>query len=148
MQINLLYGTQSGTAEFLCEDLEAALTEHDCNVASLESRGPADLKSDDLHVFVIASYSTGDVTGTAQVFLDTLEEDKPDLTGHRFAVFGLGDQTFDTYNEGSEKMMQALLACKATMIGERGLFDASSADMPEDVATPWLKDLLGEFATT
>ena len=43
---------------------------------------------------------------------------------------------------GSEKLADVLRGAGATQIGERGLFDASTLDMPEDIAVPWLKDIL------
>jgi MioC protein len=30
----------------------------------------------------------------------------------------------------------------AKQVGERGLFDASTGEMPEDLAIPWLRDIL------
>jgi MioC protein len=63
-----------------------------------------------------------------------------------FAIFGLGDQGYaDTFNMGSEKLAELLKGAGATQIGERGLFDASTGDMPEDIAIPWLEDILSDM---
>ncbi|MEM9141137.1 MAG: flavodoxin domain-containing protein [Pseudomonadota bacterium] len=146
MQIHFLHGTETGTAEFLCEDLQSAIqSDAESEITSLDEIQPSALTNDKFYVFVTATFGSGDLPGTAQDFFDALERDKPDLSHVRFAIFGLGDTTFgETYNQGSEKLMTQLLACNAKMVGERGLFDASSSDMPEDVAIPWLKGVMGQ----
>ena len=48
---------------------------------------------------------------------------------------------------GSEMCIRdRLKGAGAKQIGERGLFDASTLDMPEDIAIPWLKDILAEMS--
>ncbi|MEM9060232.1 MAG: flavodoxin domain-containing protein [Pseudomonadota bacterium] len=144
MQVHFVYGTETSTAEFLCEDLSNALPDG-CSgtVSSMETVDPTTLDSSTFYVLVSSTFGSGDVPGTAVDFYEKLQKQSPDLSHVRFAVFGLGDTTFgETYNQGSEKLMTQMLACKATMVGERGLFDSSSPDMPEDIAVPWLLGIL------
>ena len=76
-------------------------------------------------------------------FVRDLTDTKPNLSSLNFAIFGLGDQGYaDTFNMGSEKLAELLKGAGATQVGERGLFDASTGDMPEDIAIPWLEDIL------
>ena len=144
MQIHLLYGTETGTAEILCDDLKDELEgEIESEVQSLEDMAPADLSKDALNVFVVATTGSGDLPFTAIPFFDKLEAEKPDLSEIQFAIFGLGDKTFAaTFNFGSEKVMNKLLELGAKQVGARGLFDASGNDMPEEVAMPWLRETL------
>jgi len=144
MQLHFLYGTETGTAEFLCEDMvEAAGSDWTTEVSSIDTMSPADLSADDFYILVTSTYGTGDLPTLALEFFEALENDKPNLSHVNFAIFGLGDETFgETYNKGSERLMTAMLACKATMIGERGLFNAAAADMPEDIGVPWLEGIL------
>jgi len=144
MQLHFLHGTETGTAEYLCEDMaEAAGSDWTTEVASLDTVKPADLNADTFYVLVTSTYGTGDLPTLAVEFFETLENDRPDLSHVKFAIFGLGDETFgETYNKGSERLMTQMLACKASMIGERGLFNAASADMPEDVGVPWVEGIL------
>ncbi|MEO0429691.1 MAG: flavodoxin domain-containing protein [Pseudomonadota bacterium] len=144
MKLQFLYGTETGTAEMLCDDLKAAVDERlDCSIADMDATKPAVLESDTFYVLVSSTTGSGDVPGSAEAFFKALTTEKPDLSHVRFAIFGLGDTTFgDTFAQGSEKIMTAMLACEASMIGERGIFDASSNDMPEDIAIPWLEQLL------
>ena len=141
MKIKLLYGTESGNSEMLCDDLKDELdAENDVDISSFADVTPDDLDRDTFYILVTSSHGNGDLPAAAAEFVDALEEQKSNLTGITFAVFGLGDMVFhETFNQGSETLMKAMLAHKATMIGERGLHDASTGEMPEDIAIPWLE---------
>ncbi|MEM7268269.1 MAG: flavodoxin domain-containing protein [Pseudomonadota bacterium] len=148
MNIHFLHGTETGTAEFLCDDLKAEVPdEHTSAISSLTDTSPADLEAGTFYIVVSSTFGSGDVPDTAKSFYEALTEGKPDLSHVSFAIFGLGDMSFgETYNGGSEKLMAALTGCGARMVGERGLFDASTPDMPEDIAVPWMEGLLAELA--
>ncbi|MEM9724453.1 MAG: flavodoxin domain-containing protein [Pseudomonadota bacterium] len=144
MRLNFLYGTESSTAELLCDDLQAAVEEgNETSIANMEDVDASTLEAEPLYILVSSTYGNGEVPASAEEFYKTLTEQKPDLSHVRFAIFGLGDTSFDeTFNHGSEKIMNAMVACGAKMIGERGVFDASSGDMPEDVGVPWLEGIV------
>ncbi|MEM7747179.1 MAG: flavodoxin domain-containing protein [Pseudomonadota bacterium] len=147
-KLHFLFATETGTAEYLADDLsDSVADEFDCEVTSLQHMDPVNLQSEAIYVIVSSTFGMGDVPNTAQTFLDKLNDNRPDLTAVRFAVFGLGDQSFgETYNQGSEKLMAALLACNATMVGERGLYDSSASDeSPEDLGIPWLKEIIAKL---
>lgn len=148
MKIHFLYGSQSGTAEILCDNLTDSLSDGwDGKVSSLDEVDPTDLDAETFYVLISATFGSGQVPDSAQSFLDVLEERKPDLSRIRFAIFGLGDRSFgETFNNGSKLLMTEMLACNAQMVGERGLHDASSEDLPQNVALPWLKCILDQFS--
>ena len=148
MGFHFLYGTESGTAELLAEDMEAAISgDHDTQVSNLEEVTPSDLNKNDIYIMVCSTYGTGDLPASATAFYASLQNDKPNLSGVTFAIFGLGDMTYsETFNQGSEKLMTELKALGANQIGDRGLFDASEPDMPEDVAVPWLHGIVAQLA--
>ena len=147
MKIGLFYGTETGNAEMLCEDIEQELgSGFDCDIQSLGDVDPAALDPGTFYFFVTSTYGNGDLPTTALPFEDAMEQVKPDLSGVRFAIFGLGDQVFsETFNHGSQRLMQMLQGAKAEMVGERGLHDASSYEMPEDIALPWVQTILAEL---
>ncbi|MEM9497147.1 MAG: flavodoxin domain-containing protein [Pseudomonadota bacterium] len=144
MRIDFLHGTETGTAEIVCEDLNDAVAgQVETTIASLEDVDPSELSGDTLYIVVCSTFGSGDLPSTAEPFMQKLEKTMPDLKHVRFALFGLGDRTFgETFNQGSETLMTALLARGAQMVGDRGIADASSADMPEEIAIPWLQDIL------
>ncbi|MEM6371694.1 MAG: flavodoxin domain-containing protein [Pseudomonadota bacterium] len=146
MKIGLYYGSETGNSEMLCEDMEAELgADYDCHISSLADVDPCALSRDTFYIFVTSTYGNGDLPSTALPFEEAIKGQSPDLSGVRFAMFGLGDQVFsETFNHGSLKLSQMLLDCKAEMIGERGLHDASGFDMPEDVALPWVTGIMAQ----
>ena len=88
----------------------------------------------------------GDMPDSTIDFVKSVNDTSPDLSALNFAIFGLGDQGYaDTFNMGSEKLANLLTGAGATQIGTRGLFDASTGDMPEDIAIPWLEDILANM---
>lgn len=143
MNIQFLYGTETGTAEMLAEDMAASVSGHDTEVQDMDDVDAATLNGDAFYVLVCSTFGTGELPSTAEAFFDKLQSAKPDLSSVKFSIFGLGDRTFsETFNHGSENLMNEMIACKATMVGERGIYDASGGDMPEDIAVPWLTDIL------
>lgn len=145
MKLGLLYGTETGNSEMLCEDIEIDLGDTwDCALQNLADVDPATLDAETFYIVVTSTYGNGDLPTTAVPFYDRLEAEKPDLSQMRFAIFGLGDMVFEaTFAHGSERLMEMLLACGATMVGTRGIHDASTTLPPEDIALPWVHEILG-----
>ncbi|MEL7524841.1 MAG: flavodoxin domain-containing protein [Pseudomonadota bacterium] len=144
MRVQFLSGTETGTAEILCEDLSIGVAgKVEASFASLADISPTELIPDVFYIFVSSTTGNGDIPATAENFYKSLRQETPDLSNIRFAMFGLGDRSFDfTFNQGSEKLMIELIRCNAVQVGERGLHDGSSDDLPEEVAMPWLEKVL------
>lgn len=144
MQVGIYYGSETGNAEMLCEDIEAELGDgFACEISSLSEVDPAGLDPGSFYIFVTSTYGNGDLPTLALPFEEALLTNKPDLSGVRFAIFGLGDMVFaETFNHGSQKLAQMLVAHGAQQVGERGIHDASSFEMPEDIALPWVQTVL------
>ena len=148
MNVGLYYGSETGNSEMLCEDIEAELGEgFTCDIQSLADVDPAALDKSWFYIFVTSTYGNGDLPSTALPFEAALTGDTPDLKGLRFAIFGLGDQVFaETFNHGSKKLAEMLVAQGAVQVGERGLHDASGFEMPEDNALPWVQGIMDQIA--
>ena len=147
MQIGIYYGSETGNAEMLCEDIEAELGEgYQCDIKPLSDVDPAEFDTETFYIFVTSTYGNGDLPTTALPFEDALKEGQPDLAGVRFAIFGLGDMVFsETFNHGSKKLAEMLVERGAVQVGERGIHDASSFEMPEDIALPWVQTILPQM---
>ena len=148
MRINLLYGTETGNAEMLCEDIEASLTaKHEVTMTNLEDATQENLTAQGVYIFVCSTYGDGDLPASAIDFGEMMEADKPDLSAMTFSIFGLGDMDYEeTYNNGSQRLLDLLTGCGATQHGPRGLYDASSGKPPEDSALPWVAARLAELS--
>ncbi|EZI29456.1 MULTISPECIES: flavodoxin domain-containing protein [Pseudomonas] len=143
MNIHVLYGTETGNAEMVADDIVDALSA-DVSIESFDMSkcSVADLSADVFYFIVCSTYGDGELPQSAQPFFDALNSQRPDLSGLRFAVFGLGDSFYETFNRGSEIIAQTLTELGAEQVGERGMHDASAGQLPGDIAMPWAKAVL------
>lgn len=145
MQIAILYGTETGNAEMLAEDIADHLSDHDASVTNLADFDPTDFDPDTFYVIVSSTYGDGELPASAQPFAERMAAQKPDLAGIRFAVFGMGDSEYpETFNFGGKRMEELLTSAGAEMVGERVTHDASGSDMADDLALPWVEGVLAE----
>lgn len=142
--VTVLFGTESGGAEMVAGDLARALG-GDVEVRDLADVAPEELDPSRLHLVVCSTYGDGEVPTAARPFHAALVERRPDLSGLRYAVFGMGDRSYTrTYSRGSELVDEALAACGAERCGEYGRHDAGGAVDAADAALEWLDGVLAE----
>lgn len=138
MQIAILYGTETGNAEMLAEDIADHLSDHVVTVTNLADFAPSEFDPRTLYLIVTSTYGDGELPASAQPFGAAMAAGAPDLTGIQFAVFGLGDSEYpETFNFGGKRLEEMLVAAGATLLGERVTHDASGDDMADDLAYPW-----------
>jgi MioC protein len=88
---------------------------------------------------VSATHGTGEIPTNILPLAETLERERPDLSGHRYGVIALGDRTYqDTFCGGGKKLDQVFAACGARKLGERLEVDASSQPLPDEEALGWI----------
>lgn len=144
MNALILYGTETGNAEACATAISQVLEGTvDSEVHDLADTTPDALTGGaDLVVLVTATHGEGDFAGGGADFFEALTESKPDLTGVRFAVFGLGDSYYTTFNQAGETAATLLTTLGAEQIGETARHDASSGDDPEEIAEEWVREVL------
>ena len=144
MKIAVLYGTESGNAELIAEDLGAKLAEgHEVEVCDLRDYAPDRLSPETFYLIVCSTHGEGELPNSAIPFFAALNEVVPDLTGVRYAMFGLGDTFYEeTYSQGSEHIDRRFTELGAVRVGEYGRHDASSWDLASDIALEWLPGVL------
>lgn len=141
MKINILVGTMTGTAQMCAQEIELALDGDDIQVATLlmDKLDPS-VFTDREAVYLVctSTYGQGDVPDNAKALYEALCSNKPDLSGVRYGVFGLGDRTYaETYNFGGKRFDDILAELGAERIGDRLMHDASSGTLPEEIAIEW-----------
>lgn len=142
MKINILYGTETGNAELVADDIQDNLSEiFDVECYDMAKIGINNILAGDVLFIICSTYGEGELPNSAQPFFELLKNEKPDLSGVKFATFGLGDSFYETFNKGSEIIANALIQLGAIELGVRGVHDASSGKIPSDVALNWLEDI-------
>lgn len=142
--MKILYGTETGNAELVAEDIVEAL-----DAAGIQSQAfdMADWQVEELNrerffVIVCSSYGDGELPDSAQPFYESLCKVAPDLSRCTFASFGLGDSFYETFNAGVNTIEEKLVELGATKVGVRGEHDASEGTIPTDEAIDWVETVL------
>ncbi|KXJ28988.1 NADPH--cytochrome P450 reductase [Exaiptasia diaphana] len=147
--IAIFYGSQTGTAEEfagrLAKDaqrygLKAAVFDpEEVDIEELTRFGEI---TDGLAIFVMATYGEGDPTDNAQELYEWLQNDRDDLDCLNFAVFGLGNKTYEHYNSMGRFVDKKLEEMGAKRVFERGEGD-DDGNIEEDFVR-WREDFWPE----
>jgi MioC protein len=142
--IQILFGTESGNSEMVADDIADALDGRGITheVISLDTFEVEQLTAVDFAIFVTSTYGDGELPMTTAPFHDALVTAQPDLGSLRFAAFGLGDRTYDTYNNAITVLASTLTDLGATQVGDTGRHDASGAESYTDTAVAWVNEIL------
>ena len=148
--LTILFGTESGGAELIAEDLRQHLVGRaDVLIADLADVDPVDLDRDRVHLVVCATYGDGEVPTSARPFHEALVRERPGLDGLTYGVFGMGDRSYTkTYSRGSELVDEALAACGARRVGEYGRHDAGGPIDAVEAAQDWVDGVLSEIVAS
>lgn len=148
--MSLFFGSQTGTAEDFARQVakQAKGAGFEARVVDLdEYDGAAQLPHERLAVFFLATYGEGEPTDNAKSFYDWLMAAEPastSLASLRFAVFGLGNKTYEHYNSVAKEVDRRLELLGASRVVPLGLGD-DDASLEDDFAA-WRASLLAPFA--
>lgn len=146
MKFVILYGTESGNAETVADDLADELsTDNEVESLDMTDAGVDIFTSDAFFIVVCSTHGDGGLPASAVPFAELLDAGQPDLTGIRYAMFGLGDSSYETYSRGSERIDERLAALGASRVGAYGRHDASDGSLPNDAALEWARELVASL---
>ena len=140
MNVTILVGTMTGTAQLVAQELELAWDDGDTKVETLlmDKLDGGAFARESVFLVCTSTYGQGDVPDNAKAFYEDLKAKRPDLSRVRYGVFGLGDRTYaETFNFGGKRFDELLAELGAVRIGERVQHDASSGVLPEEMAAQW-----------
>ncbi|GAB0090542.1 NADPH--cytochrome P450 reductase [Sergentomyia squamirostris] len=137
----VFYGSQTGTGEEFAgrlakEGMRYQLKGMVADPEECDMEELLNLKSihNSLAVFCLATYGEGDPTDNAMEFYDWIKNGDVDLTGLNYAVFGLGNKTYEHYNKVAIYVDKRLEELGATRVFECGLGD-DDANIEDDFIT-------------
>lgn len=146
----VFFGSQTGNSQDLAERLAkeghsrfglqtmvADLEEYDYE--ALVNLGP-----NKAAIFILSSYGEGEPTDNAIQFFEfiTAESDEPSLDNMQYAIFGLGNSTYEHYNLVARKVDASLTQRGAKRIGTLGEGDDANGSTENEFLT-W-KDAMWE----
>src|SRR2546428_11701304 len=96
MKISILVGTMTGTAQLCAQEMELALDDGDNRVETLlmDRLDSSGFSRAGVFLICTSTYGQGDVPGKAKALYDDLRAKRPDLSGVRYGVFGVGDRAY------------------------------------------------------
>ena len=140
LDLTILVGTMTGTAQLVAQELELSLEDDRTRVQTKLMDG-LDARAFDaggLFLVCTSTYGQGDVPDNAKALFAALQSARPDLSRVRYGVIALGDRTYaETFCNGGKRFDSLLAELGARRIGEPMLHDASSGTLPEEAAAAW-----------
>ncbi|PZF58226.1 sulfite reductase subunit alpha [Curtobacterium sp. MCSS17_008] len=143
--IDVLFGTQTGNAEFLADELVAGAVARGLGgrATPLDAVTPEQLAAMS-HVLVVTStYGEGEMPDNAGLFWDAVQATTvPRLEGLQYAVLGLGDTSYDEFCQAGK-----LLDTRFEQLGATRIHDRVDCDVDfEDPAALWTAAVLDRLA--
>ena len=141
LELTILVGTMTGTAQLVAQELELTLDDGEIRVRATPMDG---LDSDvfsagGLFLICSSTYGQGDVPDNAKNLYESLQTVRPDLSNVQYGVIALGDRTYaETFCNGGKRFDAILSELGARRIGEIMFHDASAGTMPEEIAVAWV----------
>jgi MioC protein len=143
MQLTILVGTMTGTAQLVAQEVELTLDGEGTQVRTLPMDGldAAIFSGGGLFLICSSTYGQGDVPDNAKAFYESLLATRPDLSKVKYGVIALGDRTYaETFCNGGRRFDKILAELGARRIGEIMRHDASAGTMPEEIAVQWAEE--------
>lgn len=120
--IDVLFGTQTGNAEFVADELAAGTRARGlgARTAALDAVTPEQLATMSHVLVVVSTYGEGELPDNAGLFWEALQSDTaPRLEGLRYAVLGLGDRGYDDFCQAAKLIDTRLEQLGAGRVHER-----------------------------
>ncbi|QTL36495.1 FMN-binding protein MioC [Pseudoalteromonas viridis] len=142
--IEIIIGSQMGSAEYVAEQLAEQL---DASEFSTHLHEQPDLNAcqHPLWLVVTSTYGAGDYPDNLLPFIEQLTQ-HDDLSHIRFAVVGIGDSSYDTFNLAASNCAQLLTDKGAQQLLPVLKVDVQDEALPEDAAIAWLPELTQQLS--
>lgn len=138
-QVHILVGSMLGGTEYVADMLSDTLNDH-----GVESH--VHLEFDDIDEYVdpecfwlicTSTHGAGDLPDNIEPLVDYLHQ-RPDLHKIRYDVIGIGDSSYDTFNQAAQTLDEELEQCGAQRQSDPLLIDIQVDPLPEEPALNWL----------
>ncbi|KAH0541210.1 hypothetical protein KQX54_021281 [Cotesia glomerata] len=150
LDIKILYGSETGTAQDTAEGLWKLIKRYklNCSVMCMDDYNIENLMNEKLIIFITSTTGQGECPLNMKTFWRFLLQKKLPknlLINLKYAVLGLGDSSYEKYNYAAKKLYKRLLQLGGTSIIPIGLAD-DQHDLGIDAAIdPWIQKLFNQI---
>ena len=138
-KISILYGTESGNSEMAADDISDTLKDagFDTAIYSMEDYDVQGLTENEKVILISSTFGEGEFPETTIPFFEALNSTKPNLSTVQFAAFGLGDSTYENYNNAIDSLVNIFSDLGAIQVGNTGKHDAAKGADLSETAISW-----------
>lgn len=151
MEVTVLYASETGNAEEVAYDISRLLSRNIvCSVDSIENFDVINLPTQNYVVFVVSTTGDGDPPLSMRLFWNFLLRrslSNDSLSGLSFAVFGLGDSSYEKFNSVARKLHARLQQLGAKELIPLGLGDDQATFGYFSAYNGWRLNLINTLLT-
>ena len=144
--MTILFGSETGNGEGLADDFldKATARGFNARIKDMVDYDPAELESEKLLFVIVSTQGEGDPPLTAMKLHASLKnDDAPQLENLKYAVFALGDSSYEFYCQTGKDFDEFL-----GNTGANRILDRIDADIDfEESAEAWMDEVLGIYQT-
>jgi MioC protein len=140
VELTVLVGTMTSTAELVAQAVQLATEEEDVriDIKPMDGLDATVFAGGGLYLICTSTYGQGDVPDNAKSLYASLQHARPDLANVEYGVIALGDRTYaETFCFGGKRFDELLTELGAIRLGQVFRHDASAGTMPEELAADW-----------
>ncbi len=136
--VNLIVGSQMGSAEYVAEQLSDALNSQGINTQLHDQPEFSEIdQQNTIWLICTSTYGAGDYPENLINFVDELSQ-VDELSHLKYTVIALGDTSYDTYNLAGRNIDTLLSQKGAIQLAPRLELNILDEALPEDTALAWL----------
>ncbi|WP_076920137.1 FMN-binding protein MioC [Pseudoalteromonas sp. SK18] len=142
--VNIIVGSQMGSAEYVAEQLSDALNNQGINSQLHDQPEFNEIdQQNTIWLVCTSTYGAGDYPDNLISFVEQVSQ-VDDLSHLKYSVIALGDTSYDTYNLAGRNI-DALLSQKgAIKVAQRLELNILDEALPEDTALAWLDSWIAQ----
>jgi len=142
--VNIIVGSQMGSAEYVAEQLNDALNNQGINSQLHDQPEFNEIdQQNTIWLVCTSTYGAGDYPDNLISFVEQVSQ-VDDLSHLKYSVIALGDTSYDTYNLAGRNI-DALLSQKgAVKVAQRLELNILDEALPEDTALAWLDSWIAQ----
>ncbi len=142
--VNIIVGSQMGSAEYVAEQLNDALNNQGINSQLHDQPEFNEIdQQNTIWLVCTSTYGAGDYPDNLINFIEQVSQ-VDDLSHLKYSVIALGDTSYDTYNLAGRNVDTLLSQKGAVKVAQRLELNILDEALPEDTALAWLDSWIAQ----